>query len=150
MNQQSQPLFATKVVPFQPVLPLLDLTNVRHRVMKDHPDWTSERLEIAIQDYREFMALAKAMRGYKLVPTRDADQVWHAHLLHTRDYARFCMDYAGFFIHHSPKLPGEDAAHDEEELKTMRLHEQFFGKPHPVMVGVRQCSSSCTDDTPGK
>ena len=30
------------------------------------------------------------------------DDMWHAFILHTRDYADFCTHYFGQFIHHDP------------------------------------------------
>lgn len=30
------------------------------------------------------------------------DQFWHVFVIHTRDYAEFCQDHFGEFIHHSP------------------------------------------------
>lgn len=32
------------------------------------------------------------------------DEMWHTFILFTKDYKRFCMDYFGFFIHHTPSL----------------------------------------------
>lgn len=41
-------------------------------------------------------------RGAALVPSAAVDIGWHMFILHTRDYAAFCEDVAGFFIHHVP------------------------------------------------
>lgn len=126
--------------PPQPVLPSFDLTNVRHRVRMDHPDWAPERVEVAIHGYREFMALAKANKGRKLVPMRDVDQVWHAHLLHTRHYARCCEEFAGFFIHlrrNCPaKMPSTTMAKPRRSSSTRRSSESNI-RPWSVPVGVR-------------
>ncbi|MCW2948527.1 MAG: hypothetical protein JWR24_5244 [Actinoallomurus sp.] len=37
-----------------------------------------------------------------LAPSRTVDKGWHAFILHTREYADFCQDVAGRFIHHAP------------------------------------------------
>lgn len=33
------------------------------------------------------------------------DELWHAFVLHTEDYAQFCDQYFGFFVHHFPGNP---------------------------------------------
>lgn len=33
------------------------------------------------------------------------DEFWHTFVLHTKDYADFCNEYFGEFIHHSPATP---------------------------------------------
>lgn len=35
-------------------------------------------------------------------PLRVIDEMWHAFILHTAEYARFCMTYFGEVIHHQP------------------------------------------------
>lgn len=42
-------------------------------------------------------------------PSVDADKAWHVFILFTKDYAKFCKDHFGFFVHHIPdaELPSE-------------------------------------------
>ena len=42
-------------------------------------------------------------------PSPLVDRAWHTFILHTRDYAQFCQDRFGRFIHHVPE-PGSSAA----------------------------------------
>lgn len=37
-----------------------------------------------------------------LSPDQEVDAAWHEFILHTRDYAAFCQDRFGHFIHHVP------------------------------------------------
>jgi hypothetical protein len=46
-------------------------------------------------------------KGYRVVPDVTVDAGWHDFLEHTEDYAAFCMDVAGEFIHHRPVLTEE-------------------------------------------
>ncbi|OKI08268.1 hypothetical protein A6A06_33935 [Streptomyces sp. CB02923] len=41
-----------------------------------------------------------------LVPSDDVDKGLHAFILHTREYAKFCEQRGGRFLHHSPAGPG--------------------------------------------
>lgn len=53
-----------------------------------------------------------ALKQYYLLPIVDPhnahavsdtiDPFWHAHILHTRQYARFCDEVLGAFMHHEP------------------------------------------------
>lgn len=36
-------------------------------------------------------------------PTKLVDEGWHAFILHTKDYADYCTQYLGRFIHHVPE-----------------------------------------------
>jgi len=77
-----------------------DLTKILKRVAKEHPEWSQERLNDAEKGYREYMA--DVNHDKSLSPDKDVDEVWHAHILHTIDYADFCQLYFNRFIHHVP------------------------------------------------
>jgi len=55
-----------------------------------------------------------------LVPSRQIDDVWHELILCTREYQKFCEEFLGTFIHHSPELPGEEV--------TTNLYSQGYEK----------------------
>lgn len=107
-------------IPAQESLPDFDLSYVRQRVAREHPDWSQERLNTAESDYRLFLARCKAPHEDPLAPAPDADEFWHAHILHTRDYARDSQNYFGHFLHHKPttgvdciREPGDEGACSE-------------------------------------
>ncbi len=82
-------------------LPSFSLTRPMARVAKQNPDWSKERLEAAESSYRDFLRECKVTH-VGLSPKGDVDEVWHAHILHTRQYAENCETYCGRFIHHNP------------------------------------------------
>ena len=72
----------------------------------------------------------------------DVDKAWHAFLLHTREYAEFCHQIAGRFIHHvptdepsSPPAPGR--------LSTMICWPTCF------VSSVATMRASVSDELPG-
>ncbi|MBU6214568.1 hypothetical protein KGM48_01865 [Patescibacteria group bacterium] len=79
-----------------------DLSFVAVRVAKDHPDWSQERIGAALAEYREYLAYISANRNLYVLPPLDGDEVWHAHILHTREYEAFCKENFGQFLHHVP------------------------------------------------
>lgn len=55
----------------------------------------------------EFLAAAASSRQ---VPSLELDEAWHAFILHSKDYADYCLKRFGRFIHHVPN--------DVESLQT--------------------------------
>lgn len=108
----------------------LDLSSTLKRLV--HVDsWYKKSAEAALAQYRNFLILKKKYgEEHKLPPSYEVDEVWHAHVLHTEEYAHFCATIFGRFLHHHPHLGKE--ARSKEELaqlfeKTQSLYYQEFG-----------------------
>lgn len=113
INQQAParilPQYTNRAHATLAAIPNFDLTHVMSRVAKENPDWTPERLNSAENAYRVFMAQAKATpREEHHNPSKDMDEVWHSHILHTRQYVADCSAYFGFFFHHTPFIGDEE------------------------------------------
>lgn len=115
-------------------LPTFSLCNVLARVLKENPDWSPTRLTDAELAYRQYLALCRDNPGQSVAPTRDADEVWHAHILHTKEYARDCEEYFGRFLHHSP------GANAQARSFSRGLWESI-GRPNTLGSG---CRDDCT------
>ena len=108
----------------------LDLSSVLNRLI--YVDgWYKRSAKAAIAQYRNFLILKKKYgKEHKLPPSYEVDEVWHAHVLHTEEYAQFCTDIFGRFLHHHPHL-GKEASSKEELAqlfeKTQLLYYQEFG-----------------------
>ena len=50
------------------------------------------------------MILARSELGGTsgLTPSKVVDEVWHAHVLRSEEYAAFCSKYVGWYVHHQP------------------------------------------------
>ena len=78
----------------------IDLTRIFDRLVhKIH--FTPERAEKAIDGYRKYLYLINTVGN--LTPNADADEAWHAHILHLPAYIRDCMSIFGRVIWHIPK-----------------------------------------------
>ena len=53
-------------------------------------------------EYLRFMTL-RFFTNDRLSPSPWVDQFWHAHILFTKDYHRFCQEHFGFYVHHEPQ-----------------------------------------------
>jgi hypothetical protein len=67
------------------------------------------------------------------------DELWHTFITFTRDYARFCDDVAGHFIHHVPTAA--DSKDDPEGAasyrRTLDAYAETFGEEAPPEVWPR-------------
>jgi hypothetical protein len=83
------------------------------------------------------------------------DELWHAFITFTRDYARFCDEVAGRFIHHIPTPPdaGYEADGAASYQHTLDAYAATFGEEAPPEVWPRVGSgerpgSSCLHHAP--
>jgi hypothetical protein len=72
------------------------------RVSKENPSWDSEMLTQAQDEYVAYLATCKENPSESFRPSELADKVWHAHILHTRQYVSDCQGYFGYYLHHEP------------------------------------------------
>ena len=93
--------------------------------------WDEERVQQALNEYKQFLALMAWYPEAALVPSDDIDEVWHTHVLNTARYQADCEAIFGRFQHHLPSV-GESEEVVEEHLKgrdeTARLFEESFGE----------------------
>lgn len=118
------------------VLPSFDLSYVVARVAKEHTDWDNARLDAAVLGYRRFLTMAKEYPRAELSPLPDVDEVWHAHILHTRAYARDCTAYLGHFMHHEPF--GDDVP-DKRFDRTAEIYLDLFGETYAISGSCGKC-----------
>ena len=102
----------------------LDLEPIRLRVMDAErgEGWTSERAESVERAYRTYLAMLvkhpEAMES--LVVSKDVDEFWHTHILHTMKYTADCQRVFGTYLHHNPQIEARSSADIE---RTRRLYD---------------------------
>lgn len=84
----------------QTITPLDEGTRRRitRRMMKEHQ--FSEEVANAILD--ETLVFLNACQLASISPSPLVDIGWHTFLLYTREYASYCQDAFGHFVHHNP------------------------------------------------
>ncbi|MCB9681080.1 MAG: TIGR04222 domain-containing membrane protein [Alphaproteobacteria bacterium] len=115
--------------PFEDEDLALDLTARLAREQR----WSRAYAMRAVDAYRRFCFLAVAA-GVPATPSVDVDEVWHLHLLYTRDYWDvFCPTVLGTTLHHGPTRGGRAEGHrfGRQYADTLAAHEAFFGVPDP-------------------
>jgi hypothetical protein len=94
--------------------------------------WTLGHALAVVREYRRFLALAALARD-PVCPSEDVDEAWHLHITRTADYARFCGEHLGRFLHHQPSRggPAELERHRAMYERTLAAYRAAFGRPAP-------------------
>jgi hypothetical protein len=69
-----------------------------------------------------FLAYLYSGRRYVAMPSRLADELWHAFILHTRAYGDFCRRAFGGILHHSPATSFTDNRKRNAGLRRVWFH----------------------------
>jgi hypothetical protein len=115
---------------FEPDTPL----NFTRRLARDR-SWSLEEARAAIGGYRRFCFLA-AISETPVTPSEAVDEVWHQHLIYSRDYWEvWCKQVLGKTLHHDPTPGGPQAQcrYRRQYAETLAMHEQYFGPPDPEL-----------------
>jgi hypothetical protein len=65
---------------------------------------SQEQYAALLPEYQRFLALiCSGYRGLGMF-SKDIDEIWHSHILHTSLYADFCERFNGVLIQHFPQL----------------------------------------------
>ncbi len=112
----------------------------------DEAIMTAEEWDISEREYRRFLALKVIHADSALVPSKQVDAIWHAHILDTRAYREDCQAMFGRFMDHYPYfgVNGEDDYKMLQEAfaETIDLYEAQFG-PYPDSNPLK--ASRCQD-----
>jgi hypothetical protein len=60
----------------------------------------AEALSLRIEEFVKFLILSTKIGGGKLPVSQDIDELWHAYIIETQEYASLC-ERIGAFIHHT-------------------------------------------------
>ncbi|MDJ1136202.1 glycine-rich domain-containing protein [Streptomyces iconiensis] len=121
-------------------------------VRKTHPGMPVEFAERAIDQMAAFL-IAGARTDAPLSPSPLVDVFWHAFILRTQQYAEFCEQVAGRFIHHNPQPPsaGEHGKAAAERQRTLTAITAAGFEVDPDLwpqlgaADCSQCHAGCSD-----
>ena len=113
----------------------LDLEAIRLRVTDAElgEGWSREHAENIELAYRNYltMLVKHPDDAEDIVVSKDVDEFWHAHILHTMKYTQDCEKVFGAYLHHNPHVGVRTAADIERKAalaaKTQRLYLEEFG-----------------------
>ena len=93
------------------------------RVMRENI-WDREYTLRVIEEYKKFVFLGTFR---SVSPSQPIDQVWHTHLLFSKDYEDMCR-LIGMKFHHNPTKSSEKITRTRDPyLDTKDFYKEFFG-----------------------
>ena len=69
--------------------------------IEDHLGCSKHQAETLFEEMKQYLVSTRARTGSRS-PSKNVDVAWHEFILFTRDYAEFCDEYLGCFVHHVP------------------------------------------------
>ena len=111
-------------------LAAFDFSLVRSRLVQQGllpEEWA----DMAILEFRRYLALRLLSRGPVMMLSAVVDDVWHASILFTRLYADLCQRVFGYFLHHDPEM--QPIADPSAEWRIFEeRYTALFGAPGPL------------------
>jgi len=87
---------------------------------------------------KKFLAVCADDRTTSFSPSKKVDEMWHAFVLFTKDYFRFCNIF-GEYIHHRPLATREPQNYEQTLLRLRSL----FGEPDSRYWGETAGDCKC-------
>lgn len=115
-----------------------DLTNngVLEKAAK-HYSWSAADKKEAHEWYKHFLEAAWNANGAPIdVLNRKADDLWHYHIMVTKDYSDYCDSCLGGYLHHTP-VDSQPAATPAQQAAV----QTFYDKNWPVPDSIVSCHS---------
>lgn len=150
------------VESLHPLVAAIDFERLKYKnTVSREAEMTADEWDRAQLEYQRFLSLKMLYPQAVLVPSKQVDAIWHAHILDTRAYRMDCERLFGRFIDHYPYfgIYGDDdyqALQDAFE-NTCTLYQRHFGKlPHDMEEQAARCAnhachvpSTCACRVPG-
>lgn len=93
--------------------------------------WTRDYTLRVIEEYKKFLCLGTVE---EVAPSREIDQVWHTHILYTKDYKDVCENILNVkMFHHNPKSEADkgDISKDVYQSTKESYYRVFKQLPDP-------------------
>ena len=111
----------------QALLQRLSISEIKSIVVTKQ---TKTQLSKLIDEYLKFMRLMQLFPYLRFSPSEIVDQVWHEHILFTREYRAFCKKHFGKYVNHNPTVVGYSIATASDDQRcyayTLYFYALFF------------------------
>lgn len=129
----------------QPTFPTsfndINTDNIERRLKVKLPELSCQEIKELIVEYKKFLLLFSLYKDeqYSLAPGHLVDEVWHEHLLHSKQYYDDCTRlFNGIILHHFPS----DNEQGESLNDTYMLYEKTFGDKPPAKFWLSRLLSN--------
>lgn len=136
------------------ILAALDLEPVKFKLVTEN-GWSVMQADRVALLYKGFLWLHVLYPRETHIPTREIDEMWHAHILDTAKYMADCHALFGYYLHHFPYMGLRGAADatfaDEAFLRTRQRFMAVCGVDPltGAAMAAADCSSSCSSSSCG-
>jgi len=98
--------------------------------LQTHEGLSKREVEDLLVEYRRYMTMIALYPDLSIPIAGRVDLVWHTHILFTRDYAAFCAEIVGRFVHHEPTVNADERERlaPAYRQRTLQIYESLFGK----------------------
>lgn len=115
---------------------------LQDKILADKRLPSSEIYQEAFTEFKKYAALSQIVKGPLGMGSPEVDEVWHQFILFTREYADFCQNYLGSFLHHSPHTSSTSGERKREGMANFReSYKRVFGDLHPIWGLSSDCSA---------
>jgi hypothetical protein len=104
-------------------------------------------------DTKRFLYLC-ADSNVPMSPPPAIDECWHLFILFTKDYARFCEQYFGVFLHHRPHYINDPPTNGSHRINSLNAAEKQFANlsanwafPKETIANCDKCAGCQEDKT---
>jgi hypothetical protein len=101
--------------------------------------WEEQDATEAIRRYKNFLILIVKYPSHLLAPAPDMDEVWHNHILFTREYMQTCEEVFGDYLHHDPAQSSrqeEKERMESAQRHTAELYQQEFNESYYLGLNI--------------
>lgn len=96
---------------------------------------TKEQYDMLFLETKKYLALCVLKTERVNMYSRTVDEMWHSFILYTEQYADFCDEFCGKFMHHAPCTPEQLQTEDLTGFaEFVALYESYFGEIHPIWM----------------
>ncbi|MOA22943.1 hypothetical protein D3C78_1435410 [compost metagenome] len=120
----------------------MDFSLIKKKITTPDPllcrTWSIVEAEIGIQYYKNFLFLNKKyLPSHPIIPPLlEVDEIWHHHILDTRQYYIDSMAIFGYYLHHYPYF----GARGDEDLQHLNIAFEESQKLYELEFGSRMIS----------
>lgn len=124
----------------------LNLKHIVERTQK-RMGWSDEQAAKISFEYVRYLRIAQAYPKVSIVPSVLVDEIWHDHILHTKQYHSDCRAMFGDYMHHLPETDPLAGGVKPDIEETLSLYARLFGELPPSDVweccaGSKECQGS--------
>lgn len=124
------------------VMPLAKIINTAKRLDSSlSEDEIVKRADALAQWFAAIPIALKAGKWFQMIETIDV--VWHAFILNTRDYARFCQMFYDGFLHHEPPMDYSEDRTEYARYTLATIREEFGDRINPELENLSSDVKCC-------